>query len=264
MLNQRWRDRRDSYRPAGEVIRTGDYEVSPVAKLAAKVFVQRHHYSGTFPAARRNFGLHRRGELVGVAVFSQPMHDAVLRDFPGSPRESVELGRFVLLDDVPANGETWFLGRAFELLRREGFVGVISFSDDQPRAALDGRVVFGGHVGTIYQAHNGIYCGRGRGQKLMLLPDGSAYSHRAETKIRNGEQGREYASRQLVAHGAAPLRRGEDPGTWLARWKARLTRAVKHPGCHKYIWAVDKRARRHIKVQPLPYPKFQLPGVIRG
>jgi hypothetical protein len=31
----------------------------------------------------------------------------------------VDLGRFVLLDQVEANGESWFLGRAFELLAQQ-------------------------------------------------------------------------------------------------------------------------------------------------
>src|SRR4051812_9485809 len=127
MISQRWRDRRDSYRPAGEPIRTLDYEVAVVPWKNAVAFVKQHHYSATCPAIRRRFGLYRRGELTGVAIFSQPMHNAVLRDFPGTHRESMELGRFVLLDDVPSNGETWMLGRCFELLRREGVLGVVSF-----------------------------------------------------------------------------------------------------------------------------------------
>jgi hypothetical protein len=51
---QRWRDRRDSYRPAGEVIATQDYTVASLPSDAvAKAFVQQHHYSGTYPAVRR-------------------------------------------------------------------------------------------------------------------------------------------------------------------------------------------------------------------
>ena len=31
---------------------------------------------------------------------------------------TVELGRFVLLDSVAGNGETWFLARSFDILRK--------------------------------------------------------------------------------------------------------------------------------------------------
>jgi hypothetical protein len=258
--SQRWRDRRDSYRPAGETINTLEYEVASIAEdNPVKAFVRAHHYSGCYPAARWRFGLYRRAELVGVAVFSQPMSKAVLRDFPGEAQQSVELGRFVLLDDVPANGETWFLGRAFDHLRKDGVVGVVSFSDDVPRTTGDGRQVFAGHIGNIYQAHNGIYRGRATARTLQLLPNGLMLSDRAQSKIRKRERGWRYSSEQLVAHGAAPLDECEDAAEWLARWKAALCRPLRHPGNHKYIWAVDKHARKHVQALPSQkYPKYAI------
>src|SRR4051812_33664326 len=105
MPTQRWREGRDCYRPAGETIRTRDYEVAALAGNAtARRFVLRHHYSGSYPAARFRFGLYRGADLVGVAVFSHPCTDRVLSLFGGPPTESVELGHFVLLDEMPANG----------------------------------------------------------------------------------------------------------------------------------------------------------------
>jgi hypothetical protein len=53
---------------------------------------------------------------------------------------------------VPGNGESWFIARCFERLRREGFVGVVAHSDPLRRTRADGTVVCPGHVGTIYQA----------------------------------------------------------------------------------------------------------------
>lgn len=59
---QRWRDRVGSYRPAGEPIRTAEYELAPIATdREARAFVERHHYSGSYPAACARYGLHRRG-----------------------------------------------------------------------------------------------------------------------------------------------------------------------------------------------------------
>jgi hypothetical protein len=257
MLTQRWRERRDSYRPAGEPIRTTDYDVAELHDDAtAKAFVRRHHYSGSYPAARFRFGLYRAGELVGVAVFSHPCSDHVLtRVFPGPATDSVELGRFVLLDDVPANGETWFLARAFAGLRREGLAGVVSFSDPIARTRVDGSRVFPGHVGTIYQAANAVYLGRGRGQTLKLLPDGRALSHRAVTKIRAGDCGWRASARTLEAFGLASC--PEDPElrrAWLDQAIAALTRPLRHPGNHKYGWALNGSARR-VLPPSAPYPK---------
>jgi hypothetical protein len=253
---QRWRARRDSYRPAGEVINTRAFDVTTIADDAtAKRFVEEHHYSGTYPAARRRVGLYGAGRLVGVAVFSHPANDKALTSvFPGAASDSVELGRFVLLDEVPGNGETWFLARCFEQLRRDGFVGVVSFSDPTPRTDLAGRVTFPGHIGTIYQAHNATYTGRSTAGTLRLLPDGSVVSRRAIQKIRSGERGWRYAAALLERAGAdtPPLGDGARRA-WLRHWLPLLTRALSHPGNHRYAWTL----RRGVTVQipGLAYPK---------
>lgn len=256
-LVQRWRRGRDRYRPAGEVINTSAYEVVALPHDAIpRRFVRQHHYSGSWPAARFRFGLYRRDALAGVAVFSHPVNDRVLTSvFPGEAKESVELGRFVLLDDVPGNGETWFLARTFELLRRESLVGVLSFSDPMPRKATDGRVVFRGHLGVIYQAFNGRYLGRGTSRTLRILPDGEVMSDRAIQKIRAKEQGWQYAV-ELLERAGAPSPDG-DLRVWLQTWLPRVTTTVKHPGNHKYGWPLR---RFRWDAAALPYPK-QLEGV---
>ncbi|MCI0571052.1 MAG: hypothetical protein L0Y66_09880 [Myxococcaceae bacterium] len=255
LLNQRWRFGRHSFLPAGEPIRTAEYEVATMPGDAeAKAFVVAHHYSGTFPAARARFGLYRRGVLAGVAVFSQPINDASLACLPGASGESAELGRFVLLDSVPGNGETWFLARAFECLRREGWVGVVSFSDPEPRQRADGTTVFPGHIGTIYQAHNAVYLGRGTSRTLRLLPDGTVLSDRTIQKIRARERGWTYGVEQLVRAGAEPPHPNVDLREWLADVLPRVTRRLRHPGNHKYAWTLQSRHRRHLPASR-PYPK---------
>ena len=242
-LVQRWNARRARYRPAGETIRTTDFEVAPIADDAtAKAFVVAHHYAGTYPAARFRYGLYRRGgALVGVAVFSHPTNDRALTNvFPGTAIESVELGRFVLLDEVPGNGETWFLARAFALLRREDLLGVLSFSDPVERRTAAGELVKPGHIGTIYRAHNGRFLGRGAPSTLRLLPDGSILAPRALAKIRSRDRGWRYAAAQLERAGAAPLGEREDGAAWLARWLPALTRTIRHPGNLRYAWALAR------------------------
>jgi hypothetical protein len=246
---QRWRDRRDTYRPAGEVIDPTAYDVAPIAEdRVARAFITRHHYSGTFPAARERVGLYQRGELVGVAVFSHPVNDRTLTSvFPGRATDSVELGRFVLLDGVPGNGETWFLARAFEYLRAEGYRGVVSFADPIARTRADGVPVFPGHVGTIYQAFNGRFLGRGAPATLRLLPDATVLSGRALAKLRAGDRGWRYVAELLERHGATPA--PLDPAArrvWGDEWLAQLTRPMRHPGNFKYAWALARGEHRRL------------------
>lgn len=261
-MNQRWREGRDSYRPAGEVIDPRDFEVAEIAEDApAKAFVLKHHYSASYPAARWRFGLYRGGKLAGVAVFSHPASDAVLTNvFQGEATESVELGRFVLLDDVAGNGETWFLGRCFEVLRREGLRGVVSFSDPVARQRADGITVFPGHIGTIYQAHNGVFLGRGSPSTLKLLPDGTVFSNRAWGKIRMQQRGWRYSAAILERFGAERLDpEREDPRAWLRRWLPSLTRNLRHPGNYRYAWGLQRASRRALPTS-LPYPKKSIPS----
>ncbi len=229
--SQRWRRGRDAYRPPDEPILTRDYEVAKLPDDSlARAFVLEHHYAGSYPAARWRFGLFQRGVLQGVAVFSHPCNDRVLTSvFPGSATDSVELGRFVLLDEVPGNGETWMLGRCFRLLRPEGLAGVLAFSDPCRRLNRRGDVVFAGHIGRIYQAHNGVYLGRSALRTLTLLPDGRVFSERAQQKVRSADRGVAYAVGLLVACGAAPPA-SCDPdalSAWLRQWKARLCHTLR-------------------------------------
>lgn len=251
---QRWRGGRSSYRPAGEPVAARDLDVGPSRDhQGMKAFVVAHHYAARAGSIVRGFEVHWGGQLAGVALFSV----CARRFVPpfGTAAAWLTLGRFVLLDDVGGNGETIVLGEIFRALRSEGFAGVVSFSDPHRRVALDGRVILPGHVGTIYQAHNGIYTGRSKSETKHLLPDGTLFEARAAQKVRTGDQGHAYARRILEANGAEPLRSGEDAGAWVTRWRAALCRPFLHRGNHRYLWALAKRDRRHLPAS-LPYPKL--------
>jgi len=254
-MNQRWRYGRTLYRPPDEVIKTSEYDVAlMVGDTEAKRFVTTHHYSHSYPAARFRFGLYHKGILLGVAVFSVPCNDLALTTvFPIPPTLSVDLGRFVLLDCVPGNGESWFLARCFAALRTQGLAGSISYSDPLPRRSIDGTVVFRGHIGTIYQACNGVYLGRTNPRTIHALPDGSVLSARTIQKIRTQERGWKYGAEILQRFGASPLT--GNPASWLAHWLPKVTRTLRHPGNHKYAWALDRSLRKTMP-SSLPFPKL--------
>lgn len=250
----RWRERRSLFRRPTEVIRPAEYDVAAVDQPTAKAFVVANHYSATFPADRFRYGLFRRGALVGVAVFSVPASNKVLTNvFAGPASWSTELGRLVLLDEVPANGESWFVSRCLRLLKGEGIRGVVSFSDPVPRSTVDGRTVMPGHVGVVYQSLNAAKLGRSKPRTLRILPDGTTFSDRAAQKIRHREQGWQYAQAQLVGFGADPLGADEQGRVWLARWLPLLTRSLRHPGNHRYAWALA--GPRLTSTEPYPKQK---------
>lgn len=262
-LCQRWRSRRTSYRPAGEPIDPSRYGVDLISEDDARSFVVEHHYSGTYPAARDRVGLFRcegagRAKLVGVAVFSVPMQQRVIPRWLGvDPNAGVELGRFVLLDDVEANGETWFLARALRALResKPEIVSVVSYADPMPRQG-DAGPFLAGHVGTIYQAMNGVYMGRSSRRRLTLDRCGRVVSGRALTKLRKGERGASGVYDRLRSVGAPKRRAGESGAEYVTRaLREGPFQHMVHPGNHVYGWALTKPARRGLAPSAGSYPK---------
>ena len=246
----RWRCTRASYRPAGEVFNTRRAEVVVLDEVDARRFVQEHHYSHSYPAARFRAGImvkpeNGRDYLGGVAVFSVPMTQHVVPATLGlPPANGVELGRFVLLDSLEANAETWFLGRAFRLLRTQlpEVKGVVAYCDPLPRFNDKGELVKRSHTGTIYRAHNATYRGQGKSRTLWLLPNGHVASERALSKLRTGDCGAEYAARQLLEQGAARQRRNETASDWVQRLKRTgFLRPLAHPGNHRFAWRLDRK-----------------------
>lgn len=261
--SQRWRNGRTTFVPPDTRFNPRLYEVAPIPDdTTARAFVEANHYSGTYPAARERFGLYMGPELVGVAVFSHPANDRVLARLPCDRLEGVELGRLVLLDHVPFNAESWTVARCFDLLRREGYRGVVSFSDPMPRETDAGEVVFAGHCGQIYQASNAVYTGPTARRTLRLYRnDGLVLSARAISKVRSRETGWRYVVESMMRRGAAPLApdaSDEARRAWLARWVDRLTRPVRHPGLFTYLFGLDARVKRLLP-RSQPYPKLKTP-----
>src|SRR5262245_25151347 len=92
--------------------------------------------------------------------------------------ESLELARLVLLDEVPANAESWLCAEAFRRAARRGVRGLVAFCDPVPRRR-HGKLIMPGHWGCTYQSLSATYLGRGTPRSLILLPDATALPARA-------------------------------------------------------------------------------------
>lgn len=264
---QRWSRGRTRFRLPDNLFNPARHEAVVLSETDAKEFCRAHHYSGSMPASRFRVGLIRRMPftrevLAGVAVFSVPMQAAVLKRHLGADMTSgAELGRFVLLDDVEYNGESWFIGAANRLLRRETPIrSVVCYSDPVARVTESGECVKPGHQGTIYQSTGSRFVGRSSPRTLVLTPGGLVISGRTLSKIRNGETGSQYAYQQLLAAGAPVRRIGEEPADYVRRALAEgpfIRR--RHPGNWVYCYGVGSRAERSASsarfAPSLPYPK---------
>ncbi len=253
----RWRHRRDGgFDPAA-------YRVSPIDEQPAKRYVGDNHYLSSFPAAKLRYGIFEGPRLAGVAVLAVPQNQAVLTGvFPDlAPlEESLELARLVLADRVPANGETWFLGRVFRLAAKVGIRGVVSFADPVARRTATGQLLFPGHQGVVYQAKSAWFTGRSRASWILVTPDGAVLGRRSLAKVRNDECGHGYVEERLRGFGAPPRRPGESGDAWLLRAlpAAAVTR-LRHGGCYRYAFPLGRTRRERAAVRigraQVPYPK---------
>lgn len=262
--DKRWSRRREQWVTPEDHFLPAGYAVDVVAEPLARDFVVREHYSGSFPAARLSVGLWGPGPaLVGVAVFSVPMSESVLRRWTGADHEAaVELGRFVCSPSVKFNGETWFLRRCFRILGREkGCRAVLSFADPLERRTAAGELTKGAHHGTVYMAKGALLAGRASPRWLLLAPDGSVVSDRMLSKIRGEERGMDYAVRRLLAYGAPPRARGESWSAWTGRVvRLPVFRRVRHPGNLAYVFGLDRHAAARLADLHdggQPYPRKQ-------
>lgn len=230
-IEKRWREKRQRFIPPDECARPEDYTVRPITEAEARAFVTRHHYSSTMPAARLSVGLLREGNLVGAAIFSHPMSQAVLTKWLGTT-DGCELGRFVLLDSEKFNAETIFLKRALRILKAEkpNMRGVVSFADPvERRDPYSNEITKRAHFGGCYKAKGAEFLGRSTPRTLLVAPNGAVISPRAISKVRGNETGRDYAERQLVDAGIESRRSMESGTQWLQRVAHEFT-SIRHPG----------------------------------
>jgi hypothetical protein len=208
--------------PAFDTPDFSQLEVRSVDKPTARDMIVANHYSHKWQTTfgLENFGVFLDDELLGVAVYGHAMNSAAWGSITTIPREQcIELNRLWIDDRLGANTETWLMGRTFRLLRELGYRLVQSFAD--------GRL----GVGTIYQAANFTYHGF---HETLFHADRDGNTHH-DTSFSNTASATGMTSRNLM-HA-----RGE-----LESFRVRT---------YRYLYPLDKRARREILLPAQPYPK---------
>ena len=129
-------------------------------------FVKQNHYSKTYPGGiDYSFKLNYQSELGGACLFGYMAGNAkascILEGYEDQNKYR-ELMRLVLLDKVPKNSESKFIGWCIRWLKKNtDLLALISFAD--PKF---------GHSGTIYKASNWTYCGLQKQDRPRLIIDG--------------------------------------------------------------------------------------------
>lgn len=143
------------------------YYIEKITVKQAMEMVIANHYLHRKAACTHAFGLfeistHR---MVGTITYGEPASPNVCRGICGEEeRKNVyELTRLWIEDNTPKNVESFLIGNTLRKLDREI---IISFAE------------FGvGHVGTVYQATNFLYCGLTEKRTNRIKIDGTTTKH---------------------------------------------------------------------------------------
>jgi hypothetical protein len=206
----------------GDMKTPRECNVQRISRRVARRYIIDNHYShGCHNAPTASYGLFWKGELIGALVFAVPCSENVRASVfgRGTENEVTELHRLHIMDGTPKNTESWFISRCIRSLKADvpEIRAIISFADPME-----------GHVGTIYQATNAIYCGTSENATFYLDVSGKLHHPR-----HNGKN-------ITVADAAT---RG---------WKP-----VKRNGKHRYLWLTDSSIREEdLNIAAHDYPKY--------
>lgn len=201
-------------------------EIIPKAKADA-VIIANHYSRKVYSGSMLHFGVFSNGILIGVLQYGAAMNPASGGSVvAGTTIDTfLELNRMWMHDDAPRNTESRAIAYSMKLIRklRPRTEWVQSFADERC-----------GGLGIVYQAANFDYYGEHTSTFWEL--DGVMYHNKAMT-IRNG---------------ATPAE---------TRLQNNRDRATPHTlRQFRYIYWIDRRAKKRALLKQLPYPKHYEEG----
>jgi hypothetical protein len=159
-------------RPAGEVLRKGDYYVDSIPVGMGVDLVEAYHYTGrSARQVKYRHGLFTHDnplDCLGAALW-MPSVPKVVQDWHGA----LTLTRLVVEPGMPTNTASFLLAASIKMIRREGKYRVLVTYADEAQ----------GHTGSIYRATNWEYVGSKFGSTSTFLDvDGNPFSWRGVTQ----------------------------------------------------------------------------------
>ena len=123
------------------------YSVREITRADCAEFILEIHYAKRWPSISYAFGLFDGDDLIGVVTYGTPPSAPLRRGIAGDEYVSdvLELNRLCLRYNRK-NEASMLVGRSLKMLPKNRIV--VSFADTAQ-----------GHVGSVYQAANFIYCG---------------------------------------------------------------------------------------------------------
>lgn len=182
---------------------------------AAKYACENWHYSKCLPPSKSvKIGAWENNRFIGVVVFGVGATNSLLKPYNLEQNEGCELVRLALTKHETPVSRIMSIAIRFLKKANPGLRLIVSFADPEE-----------GHIGSIYQATNWLYCGRTEDCKYPVV---------------NG----------VVTHPRQMSRLVKRDGL-----KRNSVNYVLKRGKYRYLMPLDKKMSEQIKKISEPYPK---------
>lgn len=155
------------------------WKVMRVERRQIRVFIEKHHYSKSINGCISDFcyALYDTADkMTGAMFFGRLAMANQYKRFSDNIEDVIELRRLCCIDDTPFNTESYFIGKALRLLKKDwdGKI-VVSYADKEYN-----------HLGTIYKASNFEQRNSIKGSKV-IMHNGKRYHDKAIRTYHKGK-----------------------------------------------------------------------------
>lgn len=229
--------------------RAKEIVIKVIPASVANPFVRAHHYSGkVVNNSTLHFGAFLDGQLHGVMSFGPSMDKSKLIGLVEGTRwnEFIELNRMAFDDYLPRNSESYSIGKAIRLIRKNAphIKWIVSFADGCSCGD-----------GTIYRASNFVLTQIKPNSTILIFPNGEKIAELTLTADWDCRKARELAKEFGVPHRYRTIREWKELG------------AVEAPGFMlRYIYFVDRKCKDKLTCPIIPFSEIDRygAGMYRG
>lgn len=218
-----------------------DIQVKVIPSSIANPFIKKHHYSGkVVNNSKLHFGAFLDGGLHGVLSYGPSTDKEKIRPLVSGTgwNEFLELNRMAFDDYLPRNSESYCISITLRMIRKQApqIKWVISFADGCSCGD-----------GTIYRAANFVLTGIKKNTTLYILPNGEKIH---ELTLNSGPT---TPRPELGGKSLYDITGGRQS---IKKW-AEITGAKLLDGFQlRYIYFIDKDARKRLTVPEIPFSKI--------
>lgn len=228
------KQRRDEYMAEGTPsvphLDVGRAEIRRVSYALAKQIILKYEWLGTMTPSRHHYGLFFGPWCAGVVCYTFVTATVYgHKEFCVTRDEFVTLSRGACVHWAPPGANSRLVSVSLRLLAEDSDCKVVvAYSDEDA-----------GEIGTIYQACNWFYIGRGQSNYQFIAPNGRIYDNKIvyDLRERSGRLDTVTWSEQRDA-------------LLKAGWQVQMSNPK-----HRYAYPLTKSMRKRLEGMAQPYPK---------